>query len=107
MLGLYVDGYCVAVACGCMYQPLIQPLFAHELLTFYAVLLWVQLKVEVMQQTDNAPEIGLVAVAELVCEVFHNAGHDKPVLNMEWVGVVLFQKLKSLLFVRDHRKSLL
>ena len=106
MLGFYIDCDRIAVACRCVNDRFVKPLLAHKLLTFNAVLLGILLKVEIVQQTDNAPEICLVRIAKLLCEVFHNTGNYKSVLYMERIGVIFFEQLKRLFFVQNHGKSL-
>ena len=70
----------VAVARGGADEALVQSRFAHELLRLDAVLVWVHLKVKVVQKPDDLPEIRLVAVAELLRVPAHHVGDGVRVL---------------------------
>ena len=77
----------VAVAGGRADQALIQSLFPHDLLRFDAVFVGIHLKVEVVQEAYGLPEVGLVAVAKLICVPAHHVADDLAVLEMKFTLV--------------------
>ena len=80
VLRLDIHGQFIAVACGRVDQPLVEPALAHDLLLLDAVLLRKLLEIEVVQKSDNAPEIDRIAVAELFGKIAHHAFHGLRVL---------------------------
>ena len=71
-----------------------------------AVLLGVELKVDVVQQTDHAPVIGFFTVAQIVREPAHHGLDRQRVLQMKALVIVLFQQ-SDCRFTGNmlHRKS--
>ena len=92
MLRRDVAADAIAVAGDGVDRPLVDAGLAHQLLTFLAVLLRPLLKIQVVQQTDRGPEIGLVAVAELVRIPAHHGLDRQRVLKMKMILVVFRQK---------------
>ena len=97
----------VAVASSGVDQPLVEIPLAHDLLRLDAVLIGITLKVQIMQQADNAPEIHLVAVAELLREIAHDALNRAGVVQMERILVIFRQQRPGFLPVQllAHSKS--
>lgn len=92
MLRRDVAADAVAVAGDGVDRPLVDARLAHQLLTFLAVLFRPLLKIEVVQQADGRPEIGLVAVSQLVCVPAHHGLDRQRVLKMKMILVVFRQK---------------
>ena len=61
------------------------------------MLFGIKLKVYIVKKSDDSPIIALVAVAELVCIVFHNAFNSKRVSYVERIFIIFFQQFKCLL----------
>ena len=68
----------------------------QQLHAFDAVLLGVQLKIDIVQQTHDAPVVCLRAVTQIVCEPAHDRLYRQRVLQMEMVLVIRAQKLPCL-----------
>ena len=100
---IHRDG--VAVADHRVDQPLLQAPLPHDLLLLDAVLLRVPLKIQVVQQANQPPEIGFLAVAQLLGKVAHDALHDLGVLQMKGVLIVFRQQLPG--FLSCHIPSFL
>ena len=92
-----------------MDEALIQTALAHDLLRADAVLIGVLLKVQIMQQTDNAPKVHLVAIAELLREIAHDALDRSGMMQMKRVVIEFRQQRPSLCAIQlfAHRESLL
>ena len=90
-----------------MDQPLVEIPLAHDLLRLDAVLIGIALKIQIMQQADNAPEIHLVAVAELLREIAHNALDRAGMMQMKRILVILRQQCPGFLPVQllAHSKA--
>ena len=88
MSRLNIGAYAPAVACDGMNELLIKPLIAHYLDAFGAMLLGIHLEIKVVQQTDGRPEIGILAVAELICKPAHNALHSLGMMNVKRLFIV-------------------
>ena len=50
----------------------------------------IQLKINVMQQSDNTPVLLFCPIAKLSCIPFHHGLYGKRMLNMEGIFVVFF-----------------
>ena len=107
MLRLDVHRDAVAVAGRGMDQPLVEIPLAHDLLRLDAVLIGIALKIQIMQQADDAPEIHLVAVAELLREIAHDALDRAGMMQMERILVILRQQCPGFLPVQllAHSKA--
>ena len=104
MLRTDVHGDAIAMAGRGVDDGFVQTGLAHQLLLLDAVLIGELLKVKVVQQADDAPELSLVAIAQLLCEILHHTGNDLCVLEVEGVGIVLFQKRRCFLLCRNHKE---
>ena len=89
----------VAMAGGRADQALVKTAGAHDLLTFDAVLVGIQLKIKIVQESDDFPKIGFVAIAELVGIPAHHVADDMTVFEVKFALVELLQKFDCLLFV--------
>ena len=107
MLRLDVHRDAVAMAGRGVDQPLVEIALAHDLLRLDAVLVGITLKVQVMQQADNAPEIHLVPIAELLREVAHDALDRAGMVQMERVLIIFRQQLPGFVPVQllAHSKT--
>ena len=109
MLRHDVDRDAVAVAgCG-MDEALIQTALAHDLLRADAVLVRIAFKVQIMQQTDNAPKVHLVPIAELLRKIAHDTLDRSGMMQMEWILIEFRQQRPSLRAIQllAHCESLL
>ena len=70
---------------------------AQQLRRLLAVLLGIKLKIDVVQQTDRRPEISLVAVAERLGVIAHDALDRQRVLQMKMLLVKLLEKPEGIL----------
>ena len=102
MLRLDIDAQAVTVADDRVDQPLVRAARLKQLDALLAVLVRPLLKVDVVQQTDNRPEIGFIAVPQLVCHPTHDVGNGQRVGNMKRLAVILAQQGKCL--VISHEK---
>ena len=66
MLRLYIDAQTVAVADDGVNQPVVRAALPEQLDALLAVLGRPELKVDIVQQADDRPEIGFVAIAQLL-----------------------------------------
>ena len=79
----------------------------QQLDTLDAVFFGPHFKVDIMQQTDNGPVFGLVAIAQLVGKILH-AGADRLAMGqVELFLVVFFQKRQSFGFIHHGDLSFL
>ena len=58
-----------------------------------------------MQETYGLPEVGLVAVAQLICIPAHHVADDLTVLEMKFTLVVLVEQLPCLLSGQCHNNA--
>ena len=88
-------------------QPLVEVALAHDLLRLDAVLIGIALKVQIMQQADNAPEIHFVPVTELLREIAHDTLDRAGMMQMERILVILRQQCPGFLPVQllAHSKA--
>ena len=91
---LRLDIYCdaVAVAGRGMDGRLVHTRLAHQLLRFDAVLLRELLKIQIVQQSDRRPEIGLAAVAELFGIPAHDRLDRQRVLKVKMILIVFCEQ---------------
>ena len=73
---------------------LADPSLSKKLGSLDAMLVGILFKIYVVEQTHDAPKIGIVSIAEIVCKPSHNTFDGQTMLNVESLAVVLFQKLK-------------
>ena len=79
-LGQVIEVQAVAMARGGADEALVKTVFPHDLLRLDAVLIGIHLKVEVVEKTDDLPEIRFIAVAELFRVPAHHVGDGVGVL---------------------------
>ena len=66
----------------------------YDFLLFDTVLFGVFLKVDIVQQTHNAPVAGVLAEAQLICVPLHYALNRQTVHDVKRLLVVLFEQFK-------------
>ena len=101
MLRLHVAAQPVAVGTDGVDEVVAAAGLLHQLRRLDAVLLGPHLKVNVVQQTGGGPEVGLVAVAQLVCVPTHDALYGQSVLDVKRLLVILPQGGQSGLAADD------
>ena len=74
-----------------MNQPFVRAAFFQQLAALDAMRLRPLLKVDIVQQADDAPEICLIAVAQLLGKPAHDALDRLRVLQMEGLLVIFCQ----------------
>ena len=91
---LNIDADAVSVGADRIYHVVADSARLEQLGSLFAVLLGIELEVDVMQQTDYAPVFLLVRIAEFFRVPAHNALDGQRVADMKRIFVVFFQKLK-------------
>ena len=91
MLRRNIAADAIAMACHRMNHSFVNISFPHQLLHLGAVLLRPLFKIQIVQQTDIAPEIHLVAIAQLLCQIAHHALNCFAVAQMEWLLIIFVQ----------------
>ena len=55
------------------------------------MLLRIQLKINIMQQTYDTPMLSIISVSKLLCIPSHDSLHSQRMLDMKWILVIFFQ----------------
>ena len=95
---IHRDG--VAMADHGVDQPFLNAPLTQNLLLLDAVLLRILLKIQIMQQPHQAPELFLIAIAQLPGEIAHHALNNLGVLQMKGVLIVFCQQCPG--FISRH-----
>ena len=107
MLGLDVAHLAPTVAGGGVDEGLVQADLTHELLGLDAVLLGPLLEVQVVEETDDIPEFGVVAITQLPGEPLHDRPHGEAVADVEGLLIIFFQQVQGLGAGEFHGQTLL
>ena len=102
VLGLYVHSQTVAVAGRRMDDGLVQPRRAHDFLLLDAVLAGPALEIQIMEQSHDRPEIGLVLIAQRARKIRHDARNDLGMLYVKRLGVVVLQQRAGFVQSGNH-----
>ena len=89
----------IAVAAHRVDEVVVRAALFQQLRCLDAVLVGVLLKVDVVEQTHVAPEIHVLAVAQLLGVPTHDPFHRQRVLEMEMILIVLAQQLPRCLSI--------
>ena len=102
VLGLKLRAQPVAVAGDGVHQPLRRAVRAQDLAALGAVLVRIALKVDVVQQAHDRPEVALPAVAQRVGKAAHHRRDRHRVAQVEGLGVVFAQQREGRIIREFH-----
>lgn len=102
LLRLDVHTVAPAVAGGGPDDLLLHPGLPHQLLGLFAVLLRPALKIQVVEQTHDPPELLPVPIAQLPGKPAHHVLHCNGVAQVELLLVILGQQVPGLLSCHGH-----
>ena len=94
MFRFYIRNKPVSMTYHCMYHVFADTRFPQKFRSFYAMLLGIFFKVNVMQKSDYTPELLIVTISELSGVPFHNGFHRQSVSDMKRFLIVLSQKVQ-------------
>ena len=77
----------ITVAGRCMDQPFIQPPFPHDLLGFFAMLVRVLFKIQIVEQTHQAPEVFFFRISQCAGKMPHGPFHRQGMAQVERVFI--------------------
>ena len=100
MLRLDCAALTVAVRAHSVDEALVAACFAEQFRSLLTMFFRPELKIYVVQQTAELPEICLVAIAQLLGHNTHYSADSLTVVDVEFLFVVLLQKFKC--FIPCH-----
>src|ERR1035437_9829120 len=83
------------MAGSCMDQPFIEAFVPHNFLRFNAVLIGVLFEIQVMQKSDNPPELFLTN-GKIFGKISHYTFNNQGMLEVKFVLVILCKQLPCL-----------